>query len=120
MIVKDTVLVETYTYRSGVTYSGLTFGNNAGEDDFACELKPGATLKINSGQLNYKSAGSSFMMAQNSTLNFVAKTKLYLYQNLNLNNQKLIFGRNTTLGRAAGKDIIGTIRPGGNMILVSL
>ena len=48
-----------------------------------------------------------------STLQMQSNTSLNIYQNLNLGQGSIIFENNTTLGKASGKEIIGSIAPQG-------
>jgi len=101
---------------------GITFGNNAIEDDFLCDIYAGATLYVTQGSLNYKNVSDfSWNMASlNSFLHMHSETVLNLYQSLKLGAGAIIFDNRTTLGKALGKDIIGSIKPYGKLFYTSI
>jgi hypothetical protein len=79
-------------------------------------------LTVGSGILSYRNVSSASFIAENlrSILQINSGSSLYLYYTLNLGLGVLQLQNNSTIGFAAGADIIGAVVPSGNFNRISL
>ncbi len=102
---------------------GITFGDGiSNENDFICEVRVSAELKMTQGSLNYKNVSLSSCISGNSIsgINMDALTTLRIYQDLPISPGSVVFGNNATLARVQGKTIIGAIKPKGQLGYIML
>lgn len=122
-LTKGTMIVEAHsTLYSETVDNGITLGADDSTQDFTVNILSDIHLSLLNGSINYRNISSdSWQMATpTSFLEMADFTTLNLYETLDLGTGQIIFGDQTTLGRASGTDLIGSIVPLGQLFMVSL
>jgi hypothetical protein len=96
---------------------GITFGDKTLPNDCVLEIKEGTELHIGQGSLYYRNVSSSSLIMANviSKIHVLSGASLVILEDFYVGDGRLDFDANSTLGRATGKDIIGSIHVGGPM-----
>jgi len=96
---------------------GISFGDGILNNDLTCDIYSGVTLTLSQGALSNRNVSSSSCSLHNitSTLYISGGARLNLYESMNLGVGVLVFGDKAILARAAGKDVVGSIRPLGRL-----
>ncbi|MCX5921736.1 MAG: hypothetical protein NTX86_00165 [Candidatus Dependentiae bacterium] len=115
-----TLLVANTSYLS--TSSSISLGNTVSANDLQVNILPAAQLQVSNGTLNYNNVNAaSFQMGSTGSNIYMGNgTILNLFQTLNLGTGNLFFASSTTLGRASGIQILGSVNILGDLAYASL
>jgi len=122
-IKRDSYLTaETEDQEDHTVNVGFTFGNNSALHDMKIDIYGSQTLFLTSGKLSYKNIDSSALHFGNlnSSLYIHPETRLYMYQNIDLNPGYLTLGGYAVLGKTTGRSIVGSIRPEGKYFNIGI
>jgi hypothetical protein len=100
---------------------GITFGDDAPQDDLYCDIVKGATLNVIQGSLKYANTLDSSLNMESTFSNILINNgcNFYLYENLNLGvGQITLMGGNFYY--IPGKNIFGSTNAGGTINYVEL
>jgi WD40 repeat protein len=113
---------KSFSADNAVIDEGIVFGNNSSSDDCVTEILSGVTLHVKSGSIAYKNVNTASwsMLTDTSVLKMWPETTCNLYQMLNLGSGTVSFGNNSTLCRATGKKIIGSVNMLGYVAFTNL
>jgi len=101
---------------------GVTLGNGNSSEDIQCDIFSGVTLWVTQGSIDYRNVlASSWNMHNLTSILYIEEdTQLNLYENLNLGEGSIVFGNNTTLGKALDKELTGEVIQTGVFSTVSI
>jgi len=117
------ILSETEPFGEGsVVDNGITWGNDLASDDLKVTIYSSINLSLLRGSLNYRNVlDTSFSMGNvDSKIIMAPVTSIKLYETLDLGIGFLVLGDSTIIGRATGKDLIGSVNPLGTYFYISL